>query len=65
LVSWNALYQQFGAGYRQLRQFRAKFKEPLAIALAAYPEARVSVDDAGVTLIPSAPPIPARTLAIR
>lgn len=63
-VSWNALYQQFGAGYRQVRQFRAKFKEPLALALAAYPEARVSVDDAGVTLIPSAPPVPARNSAL-
>lgn len=63
-ISWPALYQQFGAGYRQLRQFRAKFKEPLALALAAYPEARVSADEDGLTLFPSAPPVPPRALSV-
>jgi hypothetical protein len=43
--------------------FRQHVKEPLALALAAYPEARVEVDDdAGVTLHPSAPPVPERRL---
>jgi hypothetical protein len=59
-VSWGALFQQFGGGYKQSRQFRAKFKEPLALALAAYPEARVSADDTGLTLHPSPPPVPER-----
>lgn len=62
-VPWPALYQQFGVGYRQPRQFRAKFKEPLALALAAYPEARATLDEHGITLFPSDPPVPPRTLA--
>jgi hypothetical protein len=59
-VSWRAASEQFGGGYSQLRQFRAKFKEPLALALAAYPEAHVSADDDGLTLFPSAPPVQGR-----
>lgn len=47
-VSWRAVYEQFGSGYSQFRQFKAKFKEPLALALAVYPEAHVSVDDDGL-----------------
>ena len=59
-VSWRAVYEQFGGGYAQFRQFKAKFKEPLALALAAYPEAHVSADDDGLMLYPSAPPVPSR-----
>jgi Plasmid encoded RepA protein len=59
-ITWKALYDQFGGGFRHVRQFRAKFKEPLALALAAYPEARLEVDAKGVLLHPSAPPIPER-----
>jgi len=34
---------------------------PLHLALAVYPEARVAVDEkAGLTLYPSAPPVPER-----
>ena len=59
-VSWKALHDQFGGGFQHVRQFRAKFKEPLALALSAYPEAFVEVDDAGVRLHPSAPPVTER-----
>jgi hypothetical protein len=59
-ISWKALHDQFGGGYQHVRQFRAKFKEPLALALAAYPEAVVEVTDAGVRLHPSAPPVTER-----
>jgi hypothetical protein len=61
-ISWAALYDQFGGGYALIRQFRAKFREPLALALAAYPEAHVSTDDKGLILYPSAPPVPERRL---
>lgn len=61
-VSWAALFAQFGGGYQHVRQFRAKFKEPLALALAAYPEAHVTVDETGLTLYPSAPPVPDRRI---
>lgn len=56
-VSWPSLNAQFGAGYRRLRDFRAGFIEGLELALAVYPEARVSVGDKGVTLRPSRPAI--------
>jgi len=56
-VSWQALYGQFGAGFKRLRAFRAQFLESLQLALAAYPEARMSVNDTGVTLHPSRPAI--------
>jgi hypothetical protein len=56
-ISWAALYSQFGASYTVLRRFRRHFIACLEIALAAYPEARVSVGQNGVTLIPSRPAI--------
>lgn len=59
-ITWKAIFDQFGGGYAQIRQFKAKFKEPLALALAAYPQAQVTVDDTGLTLHPSAPPVPKR-----
>jgi hypothetical protein len=57
-ISWKALQEQFGAGFNRLRAFREKFREPLALALAAYPEAKISIDNAGMVLYPSAPPVP-------
>lgn len=59
-VPWPALYRQFGAGFAQPRQFRAHVRDALALALAAYPEARVDVEDEGLTLRPSPPPIQER-----
>ena len=60
LVSWVSLYTQFGAGYKRIRAFRQEFTSGLELALAAYPDARVSVDDRGVTLHPSRPAIAKR-----
>ncbi len=57
-VSWPALHSQFGAGFRLIRKFRAHFIECLELAMAAYPDARVSVDERGVVLKPSRPAIP-------
>jgi hypothetical protein len=51
-VPWPALYRQFGAGFAQARQFRVHAREALALALAAYPEAKVAVEDEAITLIP-------------
>jgi len=56
-ISWPAIYAQFGAGFRELRHFRPRFMEALSAALAAYPEARIYVDGAGITLYPSKPPV--------
>lgn len=63
-IPWPAFYGQFGAGFTRLRAFREHIKEPLALALAAYPEARVEVsDEDGLMLHQSPPPIPERRLA--
>jgi hypothetical protein len=56
-VSWLSLNAQFGAGYGRLRDFRAGFLSGLELALAVYPEARVSVDERGVVLRPSRPAV--------
>lgn len=56
-ITWKALHEQFGLGFQRVRAFREKFKEPLALALAAYPEAVVEVGDHGVHLYPSPPPV--------
>jgi hypothetical protein len=59
-IGWAALYSQFGAGFERLRDFRGHFIRCAELALAAYPDARVSINDSGVTLSPSRPAI-ART----
>src|SRR3954454_1431989 len=56
-VSWPALYAQFGTGFSRIRRFRAHFVDCLALALAVYPEARISISDQYVTLRPSRPAI--------
>lgn len=56
-ISWLSLNTQFGAGYGRLRDFRSGFLGALELALAVYPEARVSVDERGIVLRPSRPAI--------
>ena len=56
-VSWPAVYGQFGQGYGRLRDFRRDFIQALELAIAAYPEARVSIGNQGVILRPSRPAI--------
>ena len=52
-VSWASLYHQFGAGTASQRIFKQNFKDPLALAMAAYPEARVDLTESGLTLHPT------------
>src|ERR1700760_4813240 len=44
-ISWPAVHAQFGMGFKVVRQFKPRFIEALEAALAAYPEARVDVDN--------------------
>lgn len=60
-VPWPALYRQFGAGFALQRQFKAHAREALALALSAYPEAQVRMDDEAIILMPSPAPVPERT----
>src|SRR5207302_2006760 len=61
-VSWRAIQDQFGGGGSrntgadQARYFRKNFRtRALELALAVYPDAKVDIDDRGVTLHPSKP----------
>ena len=56
-VSWRALKPQFGMGFGRMDNFRARFLDNLKLALAVYPAARVEVEDAGLILHPSRPPV--------
>ena len=56
-VSWAALKAQFGAGFGKLAQFKYKFQPNLQLALAVYREAKVEIDERGLVLHPSRPPV--------
>jgi hypothetical protein len=56
-VPWRALMSQFGAGFGRLDNFRMRFLPNLKLALAIYPEAKVEVNDKGLVLHPSRPPV--------
>lgn len=57
-ITWAALYAQFGAGYGQIKHFKPRFVDAVKAAMAAYPEARVTEEAAGLVLHPSPPPVP-------
>jgi replication initiator protein len=64
-VRWAALKEQFGVSYgNDVAAFRRDFRKALAPAVAAYPEARVEMEDAGVVLYPSRPPVAPRLVAV-
>ncbi len=62
-ITWAAVFEQFGAGYSRLRDFRKRFIEALHLALTVYPDAAVTIEEQGLILHPSPPPIPERKLA--
>ena len=60
-VSWAALASQFKNGPKELRFFKRDIRSSLELALAVYPEAKVTIDDkAGVILHPSPPAVSPR-----
>ncbi len=56
-ISWLALNCQFGSPERELKHFKTFFKAALSAATAAYPDVKVELDERGVTLFPSRPPV--------
>lgn len=56
-VPWVSLHEQFGSGYKHIRQFRKIFLETLKDVATQYPDARLSANERGLTLQHSAPPI--------
>jgi len=61
VVPWEALYQQFGHSYTNLRQFKWRFKVTLDEALAVYRDAKVDLVRDGLALRPSKPAVQYRT----
>ncbi len=56
-ITWAAIHAQFGAGFQAIRHFRPRFLDALGPAVAAYPEAKVNLNDSGIVLHPSKPPV--------
>jgi len=56
-VGWPALHSQFGSGFQLIRKFRSHFIECLELAVAAYPDAQVSIGERGLVLHHSRPAI--------
>jgi hypothetical protein len=63
-IPWPALYEQFGQGYAQLRQFRAFFLKQLRQVNTAYPAAKFDADGRGMYLNNSPPPIAKRLVQL-
>jgi Plasmid encoded RepA protein len=57
-ISWPALNAQFNTTGRPLKHFKPLFADAIRAATAAYPECRLEVEERGVTLHPSRPPVP-------
>ncbi len=64
LVTWAALKAQFGSGFAKLYHFKNKFPGTLALAQAVYPAAQLQVEEAGVRLRPSRPPVAPRLIIV-
>lgn len=60
-VTWKAIKEQFGWHYQAMFKFRQVFNVTLAQVLTQYPAARIEVDEGGLTLLHSPPPVLYRT----
>jgi hypothetical protein len=56
-VPWVSLKEQFGLGYGRMNNFKSAFRISLKQVYAVYREAKFSLDDKGITLYNSRPPV--------
>ena len=63
-ITWMALYEQFGHGYRHIRQFRASFLAVLVQVHTQYRPASLMAGEFGLELRTSPPPVAARLAVI-
>lgn len=56
-ISWTALFEQFGGNNRELRKFRAHFKDDLAAIREILPKLPTSLSDTGLTVLPAGPEV--------
>lgn len=59
-ITWAALFDQFGHGFGRMDNFRMRFRQSLALAMAVYPAAEVDVSIGGLRLHPSTSPVAKR-----
>jgi len=59
-IAWDSMHEQFGQGFARIRDFRRKFLQTLHQVGSAYPAAKLSTDDGGLTLSHSPPPVAPR-----
>jgi hypothetical protein len=62
LVPWVSLWEQFGNGYAQIREFRRVFARTLKQVKVVYPEAKFDLNAGGMRLQHSRPPVAHRLL---
>jgi hypothetical protein len=63
-VSWPALFAQFGSSYKKLAHFKMRFVDSVKIATAVYRDANVELDERGLILSPSRPPVAPKLVPI-
>ena len=63
-LAWANLHEQFGQGYKHIRQFRAAFLDVLKLVKAQYPAARFGTDQGGMMLGNSPPPVQRRAVLV-
>jgi hypothetical protein len=63
-ITWAALRDQFGWHYRHMRKFRQVFRDTLDMVLSQYRDARLELDDRGITLRHSPPPVQGRMVLL-
>ena len=63
-VPWKSLKDQFGCGYTRMIDFKRVFLKALGQVSSQYRGARIGVDDKGMTLHHSPPPIQGRFAAV-
>jgi hypothetical protein len=64
-LPWTAPKDQFGERFRRMNNFKAQFRETIRAVACVYPEARFELDDRGMLLAHSPPPVPCRLLALK
>jgi len=62
LIPWVSLWEQFGNGYAQIREFRRVFVRTLKQVKVVYPEAKFDLTRGGMKLQHSLPPVARRLL---
>jgi hypothetical protein len=65
LVTWKALKGQFGVNFKNMYHFKPRFTQTLALATAVYPAARIAINEQGVILRPSRPPVSPKVQTVR